>query len=74
MKKSEAIMGSQKPEKVKFQFKQLSRDIFSNRYVIAVMNSQSEVYQNFHQLVYINQHIGKEYSFPGIKIKEKKSY
>jgi hypothetical protein len=73
MKKSEAIMGPLEPEEIKFLFNQLKRDLFSDRYITAVMNIHSEEYQNFQQLVFINQRIGKEYSFPGITFKEKES-
>jgi hypothetical protein len=71
MKKSEAIIKSTEPEQISFRFQQLRRDLFPDSYVATVLNSQSEEYQDFQRLVYINQHIGKEYSFPDIIVKEK---
>jgi hypothetical protein len=74
MKKSEAIIRSLGLEEIRFQVNQLRKDLFSDMYVTAVMNSQPERYQGFQQLVYINQHIGKEYSFPHISFGELKGY
>jgi hypothetical protein len=73
MKKSEAIIWPLKIEEIKFQFKHLRRDLFSDLYVKAVMNCQPKKYQVCHQLIYINQHIGREYSFPHICLVERTS-
>lgn len=71
MKKSGAIIRSMDVEEIRFQFKQLRRDLFPDVYVTAVMNCQSEKYQVCQQLVYINQHSGIEYSFPHISFGER---
>jgi ribosomal protein L29 len=66
MKKSETIIRPLGLEEIRFQVKQLRRDLFSDMFVTAVMNCQPEKYQTCHQFVYINQHRGREYSFPPV--------
>jgi len=73
MKKSETIIRTLNLEDVRFRFKQLSRDLFFDGYVQVVRNDQSDNYQGYPQMVYINQHIGSEYSFPHISFRDRKS-
>jgi hypothetical protein len=73
MKKSEVIIRTLNLEDVRFRFKQLSRDLFIDRFVQAVRIEQTDNYQGYPQMVYINQHIGSEYSFPHISFRDRKS-
>jgi hypothetical protein len=72
MKKSETIIRTLKLEDVRFRFNQLRRDLFFDGFVQAGRNDQSDNYQGYPQMVYINQHIGSEYSFPHISFRNRK--
>jgi hypothetical protein len=71
MKKNESIIRAMKLEGVRFRFRQLSRNLFFDGYVRAEIIDQSEKRQLNHQVVYINQHTCREYSFPGISFRER---
>jgi len=71
MKKSESIIRALKLEGVRFRFRQLRSDLFFDRYVTAIIRDQSEKQQVNQQVVYINQHTGREYSFPRISFRER---
>jgi hypothetical protein len=73
MKKNETIIRQSKLEEVRFRFKQLRRDLFPDRYVTAIINYKSDRHPDYQQVVYMNQHIGREYSFPHISFSERKS-
>jgi hypothetical protein len=73
MKKIEAVIRTLKPENVRFRFKKLRRELFFDGYVQVVRNDQSYKYRGCTQMVYTNQHIGSEYSFPNISLRDKKS-
>jgi len=66
MKKSESIIGALKLEGVRFWFKQLRKDLFFDRYVTAGTKDQAVKQQVNQKVVYVNQHTGREYSFPQI--------
>jgi hypothetical protein len=66
MKKSAVSIRTMKFEDVRFLFDQLRKDLFFDRYIITVYNDQNSRQSFSQQMVYINQHTGKEYSFPGI--------
>jgi hypothetical protein len=72
MKNSAAVIRTKKLEEVRFRFKQLRSDLFFDRFVTTVNNDQNSRQRNSLQVVYTNQHIGKEYSFPGISYRGNK--